>query len=475
MGKNYKINWIINFTKNIKYPNRIALIDDENKKYTYQELRNRIDAISHLLIKKNIKINDRVAICGSNSYEFVCCYFAIAKIGAVSVLINPELPKKQIEFILKDSESVFLITDKFTESTINLIRFHELPHVTEKKIDIIHRDENDPATILYTSGSTGRSKGVIQANRTHNWTVETRSNYSNHDGIVIIAAPCTHMNGLINLETTLCIGGTVILLKKFQEKTFAEAIEKYKVTFISALPSMLAMLFKNPKICENKNFSYVMHVWTSSSKMNQSIVEKIKIYFPNALITNGYGSTESTGLTFWKNNEIDDDICHGYLYNHTELKARIINGILEIKSPAQALGYTQDRFPRTEDGYYITNDKFFIDENECYWYLGRADDTIICGGHKIIPHDIEKILESHKLIKTAIVIGIEDNIKGEKPYAFVTVNNHITENELIKHVNSFLPYSHCPRNVWIIDNFPVDRIGKIDKKKLKEIAKDLLK
>jgi acyl-coenzyme A synthetase/AMP-(fatty) acid ligase len=98
----------------------------------------------------------------------------------------------------------------------------------------------------------------------------------------------------------------------------------------------------------------------------------------------------------------------------------------------------------------------------------------INGGNNIYPRQIESVLELHQYVKQAAVIGIEDEIKGMKPYAFVTISNHVNEEELKNYLLNILPPSHCPKKIWIREVIPLTLINKIDKIKLKEIANDLL-
>jgi acyl-CoA synthetase (AMP-forming)/AMP-acid ligase II len=111
---------------------------------------------------------------------------------------------------------------------------------------------------------------------------------------------------------------------------------------------------------------------------------------------------------------------------------------------------------------------FKIDEYGFYYFLGRADDMFVSGGNNIYPRQVESILEDHPLVKTAVVVGIEDNIKGAKPYAFI--QGDVTEVLLTEYIKTKLPPSHWPRRIWNLDSIPLNSVNKVDKQKLREVA-----
>ncbi len=122
----------------------------------------------------------------------------------------------------------------------------------------------------------------------------------------------------------------------------------------------------------------------------------------------------------------------------------------------------------TEDGYYRTGDVFRRDENGFFFFVGRADDMFVCGGENIYPGEVEKILERHPGIHQAAVVPVADELKGQKPIAFVVKTANATLDE--KDVKEFAlanaaAYQH-PRRVIFIDEMPLAGTNKIDKRAL---------
>jgi acyl-coenzyme A synthetase/AMP-(fatty) acid ligase len=129
----------------------------------------------------------------------------------------------------------------------------------------------------------------------------------------------------------------------------------------------------------------------------------------------------------------------------------------------------------TQDGFFITNDLFKVDQDGYYYFLGRADDIFKCGGNKVNPEEVEEILESHPAVATSAVIGLDDEIKGKKPYAFVVLEKGktATQEELINYsLNNGPAYQH-PRQIWFLDELPLAGTNKVNKRYLEELATQL--
>jgi acyl-coenzyme A synthetase/AMP-(fatty) acid ligase len=130
----------------------------------------------------------------------------------------------------------------------------------------------------------------------------------------------------------------------------------------------------------------------------------------------------------------------------------------------------------TPDGYYITGDIFTVNKYGFYFYQGRSDDMFKSGGEKIYPSEIESVIERHPAISISTVVGVKDDIKGHKPYAFVQLKpgHNITAREIKEFVIKNVATYQIPRQVWILDELPKTNIGKIDRHQLTKKAQELL-
>jgi acyl-CoA synthetase (AMP-forming)/AMP-acid ligase II len=437
---------------------KIAIIC-EDLKITYRSLDILANSVAYSLLKKGIKKGDRVAIISLNSIDYIIMYLGILKLGAVVVPINIKLPQSQIDYILKDSDCKLVLKE---------IEDLEIPVGIEFAFDT-PTEENDPAAILYTSGSTAYPKKVVTSHN-RKWEIleKCKNNYADKN-IVLLTSPLYHGHSLTVMSVVLAGHSTLVLLPQFDSKKFIKTIEKYKINSFSVVPTMLSLILNEKHLIENTDLNSVTNISLHGSLFKENLIDDIKKVFNNAEIKNRYGSTEAGSCLFNK---------HPYLptpknsvgYPHASIECRIVDGILQIKSPSMIIENNND-IKFTEDGFYITNDLFTIDEQGFYYCKGRADDMFINGGNNIHPRQIELILETHPFIKEAAVIGLEDDIKGMKPYAFVIVSKNVTEEQIKEHILKQLPPNHCPKRIWTLKEFPLLSINKIDKIKLKEIAK----
>jgi acyl-CoA synthetase (AMP-forming)/AMP-acid ligase II len=263
-----------------------------------------------------------------------------------------------------------------------------------------------------------------------------------------------------------------VLLPFFEVNSFVDSIEKHSVNVITSVPSMITAtvnLLKNTK----KNMSSIRQIVMASAPVSKKLYQEVKETFPRANIKIAYGITEVGPGIFGKHPTLaTPDMSVGYPIPGVEY--RLTNSILEIKSPSMLDSYTNFASKLTNDGYFVTGDIFSIDENGFYFFQGRADDMFVSGGHNIYPSKIEEILQSNDYVDSAVVIGLPDDIKGHKPYAFVKLKSKNTILFVKQHAHENLPIYEVPRQFFEIESWPLSPIGKIDKKALISLAEKLL-
>ena len=175
-------------------------------------------------------------------------------------------------------------------------------------------------------------------------------------------------------------------------------------------------------------------------------------------------------------------------YPHPEVQVRLVDddnraaeqGVLEMKWPSVMNGYHNRPdlpSPITADGFYVTGDVFRRDENGFHYFVGRTDDMFVSGGENIYPADVERMLERHPDIAQACVVPIEDDIKGQKPVAFVirSRTRQPTENEVKQFALANAPAYQHPRFVWFVDELPLSSTNKVDRGALIRVAEERVK
>ncbi len=339
----------------------------------------------------------------------------------------------------------------------------------------------EPAMFLYTSGSTGRPKGVELSHYSHIWAMAIRPRFPGPAGqSSLVAAPLYHMNGLSTSQATFWQGDSIVLLPQFTSRSYIEAASRYKVRFLTSVPTMIAMMLREKELLAATDLSSVESVRMASAPLTQSLIDQVRAAFPKAHIANYYGTTEGGPLVFGAHPQglKQPELSTGYPLSIVQMrlvrdgKEVADEGVLEVKCPAMMTRYhglpEATAKALTADGYYRTGDVFRCDEHGFFFFVGRADDMFVCGGENIYPGEIEKMLERHPGIHQAAVIPMDDELKGQKPIAFVVRSANATLDE--SDVKEFAlanaaAYQH-PRRVIFVEEMPLAGTNKIDKRAL---------
>ncbi|MBM3650972.1 MAG: acyl--CoA ligase, partial [Alphaproteobacteria bacterium] len=343
----------------------------------------------------------------------------------------------------------------------------------------------EPALFLYTSGSTGRPKGVVLSHHSHLWAMAARQRWPGEPGQrSLVAAPLYHMNGLASSQATFSHGDAIVLLPQFTTKGYIEAAGRYRVNFLTSVPTMIAMMLREPELLAATDLSSVSVVRMGSAPVTQALIDQVRGVFPKALIANAYGTTEAGPVVFGPHPKgiKQPELSTGYPHPAVQLRlvrdGRLIEGddpeggVLEMKCGALMTHY--HKLPEatakamTPDGYYRTGDVFRRDGNGFFFFVGRADDMFVCGGENIYPGEVEKMLERHPGIHQAAVLPVPDELKGHKPIAFVVrANGAALDEQAVKsYALANAPAYQHPRQVFFIDEMPLAGTNKIDKRAL---------
>ena len=195
---------------------------------------------------------------------------------------------------------------------------------------------------LYTSGSTGTPKGVVLSHQSHIWVVETRlaSGLDRHR--YLIAAPLYHMNALALIQLACAAHATNVLLPQFTAPGYIEAIGRYRTTWLTAVPPMIAMMLREKDLLTRTDLSSVAFIRMGSAPVSASLMEAIHHALPQAAVTNAYGTTEAGPVVFGPHPQGLQQPEMSVGYPHPKVSLRLVDGnnrdaqqgVLEMKCPA---------------------------------------------------------------------------------------------------------------------------------------------
>jgi acyl-CoA synthetase (AMP-forming)/AMP-acid ligase II len=463
--------------------------------YSYAELDAMIMGVARSLAKRRLKRGDRIAILSANRTEYLAAYFAIMRAGFVAVPVNYRFPRKTIHFILEDAGARLVFCDLANRDSCppelpRIVIGGDHPESFEACIDpgpfeTLVPAPDEPAMFLYTSGSTGTPKGVVLSHGSHIWVVETRLSPGLDRHRYLIAAPLYHMNALALAKLACAAHATIVLLPRFEARAYIDAISRYHPTWLTAVPPMIAMMLRETDALAAADLSSVEFIRMGSAPVSTSLMEATHRAFPKAAVTNAYGTTEAGMIVFGPHPKGLPQPEASVGYPHPKVQLRLVDGtnrdaeqgVLEMKSPAIMNGYHNRPnvpSPITPDGFYVTGDVFRRDADGFYYFIGRTDDMFVSGGENIYPADVERMLERHPDVAQAVVVPVDDDIKGQKPVAFVIpkAGRHPNEAEVKRFaLANAAAYQH-PRFVWVVDELPLASTNKVDRAALRRMAQE---
>ncbi|MEX2035128.1 MAG: class I adenylate-forming enzyme family protein [Xanthobacteraceae bacterium] len=478
---------------------KLAIIDlggeEVPYEYTYAELDAMTMGVARALAKRGFARGERIAILSANRAEYLAAYSGIMRAGLVAVPVNYRFPRKTVHFIIQDAGAKLLFCDKASRENCP----DHLPNVCFGEVsregfdrfldpgvfETVIPKSDEPAMFLYTSGSTGVPKGVVLSHRSHIWVVETRLTPELEQHRFLIAAPLYHMNALALAKLASAAHATVVLLPRFEARAYIEAIGHYRPTWLTAVPPMIAMMLRETEALKQADLTSVEFIRMGSAPVSQSLMQAIHRALPKAKVTNAYGTTEAGPVVFGPHPEGLPQPENSVGYPHPKVQLRLVDGdnrdadqgVLEMKCPAVMLGYHNRPdvpSPIEPDGFYVTGDVFRRDNDGFYYFVGRSDDMFVSGGENIYPADVERMLERNPDVAQAVVVPVDDDIKGTKPVAFVIAKagRKPSEDDIKNYALANAPAYQHPRFVWFVDELPLATTNKVDRGALRKLAQE---
>ena len=480
-------------------PAIIDLLDwDHPRLYTHREIDELANGVARGLLKRGLARGDAVAILSANRAEFVVAFLGIARAGMVAVPVNYKFPRTTIEYVLGDASVRHVMCDTVRRASVpadmpvtnfdaddesGFAALHD-----RGALDPVRPAPHETAMVLYTSGSTGRPKGVPLTHDGHLWALRarTRRGWPFTSQRLLVAAPLYHMNGLCTTLFVVAAGASEVLMPEFDARRFVQAIERFRCTWLTGVPPMYAMCLREKDLLAQTDVSAVATIRLGSAPLSLKLWNELRSAFPGATLMNSYGTTEAGPVVCAaRPDQPTPELSVGWPVEDVEL--RLVDehgrdadqGVLWQRTPALMRGYLnlpdKTREVLTADGWYVSGDVFRRDAQGAYFFVGRSDDMFVCGGENIFPAEVERLLEQHPQIAQACVVPVPDEIKGEKPFAFVVrkPGSQLSEDEIKRYALDNAPAYQHPRQICLLDELPLAGPNKIDRKALSSRAREL--
>jgi len=498
-------------------PDKTALVHEEVR-VTYKQINTKANRLAHWLINLGVSKGDRIVIVLENSLEYVVSYYGVLKSGAVAVPLSSDLKPDGLMPLLEELKPEVIISSsrferllKATDLTpykINALllkspkqKWSSYPFPVFSWEDIICNDvtanskirinESNLASIIYTSGSTGMPKGVMLSHKNIVSNTNSICRYLDltDKDIQMAVLPFFYVMGKSLLNTHFAVGGTVVINNKFAfPATVIKQMVDEKVTGFSGVPSTYAyLLHRSPLKNHRDKLVSLRYCSQAGGHMSGQIKEELRKILPaHTQIYIMYGATEASArLTYLRPEQFADRIGSiGKPVSSVALK--VINesgkelpagqtGELVASGPNIMQGYWKDEKATSvvldKNGYH-TGDLGYYDKEGYFFVNGRKDNLLKVGGHRINPQEIEDALMTTELVIETTVIGVPDELLGNKLIALaVPINGASSKNKIMKLCADILPKYKLPSTIKLVRSLPKNTNGKIDRTKCLEIVR----
>jgi len=503
-------------TTGTSYPDRVAWIWESEpgseRRRTYGESLQRTDALAHALVALGVDRGDRIALFMQNRPEAIESLFAVLKLGAAAVPLNPRFTAEEIDYHIGDAGARILIVGDEVADVVAKVRdrletvehvvcvgagspedgvtdFEALvgPHLGHQ-FPAVDVDDDELAWLAYTSGTTGRAKGAML---THGNLIACAlgaladTMRLEVEGVALHAASLTHGSGYNALAYTMK-GCTQVLLQPsgFDVERFLEFVPRYNVNALFMVPTMIKMVVDHPEAAA-ADLSTLRWVMYGGAPM---YVEDLKraLDLMGPVFVQIYGQTESpmTGTMLRPQEHVVDGPFPERLGScgrpRSGMGVRIVDeadrpvaagdtGEICLRGATVMKGYWNRPDATAESlrgGWLHTGDIGTVDDYGYVYILDRTRDMVISGGLNIYPREVEEVLLTHPAVSEVCVFGVPDDKWGEalKAHVVLAPGRSATADEVIAFAGRHLAGYKKPKTVDFVGELPKTTYGKLDKK-----------
>ena len=471
---------------------------DDGSQISYDVFLRMASRFANTIKSAGLTAGDRLAVQVAKSTESLAIYAACMQSGVIFLPLNTAYTPAEVEYFISDSGARMLIAgdvealQPFVVAYDVILHhmaadgsgsFTELAAEASDQFATVPREGNDLAALLYTSGTTGRSKGAMltQNNLLSNAETLVEAWRFTERDVLLHALPIFHTHGLFVATNTIVLAGaSMIFLPKFDVDSVFALLPR--ATTMMGVPTFYTRLLGDERLTADSTAHIRLFVSGSapllaethvqfSERTGQQILERYGMTETNMNTTNPYDGPRRAGTVGIPLAEVELKI------TDPETGATLENGTIgqiEVRGPNVFVGYwnmpEKTREELREDGFFITGDLGFIDDQGYVQIVGRNKDLIIAGGYNIYPKEIELILDCQPGVFESAVIGVPNADFGEAVVGILVPDDSglLDLEKITVSMAASLAKFKQPRKLIVVDALPRNAMGKVQKNILRD-------
>ncbi|WP_433802256.1 fatty acyl-CoA synthetase [Actinomycetospora sp. CA-084318] len=485
-----------------KVPAKTAIVHRDTRR-TFAELDADANRVANALIARGVARDDRVAIFSHNSYAFVVAYFALARIGAISVPVNFNFTAHEVRYVLEDSGARAVIVEDALVDTLGAAqvaiaigivigrragwtsfdRLLEHDDASEPDVEV---GDDDPVQLLYTSGTTSAPKGAIMTNRNliAQYLSDIVDGEYHRDDVELHALPLYHCAALHDFLTPdVYLGATSIVVDSPDPDTILSTVAAEGITKMFCPPTVWIRLLRSPAF-DRHDLSSLRKGYYGAAIMPVPVLQELSERLPGIRLFNYYGQTElaPNATVLFPEEQITKAGTAGRASLNVETRLHDdddrpvpVGQVGEIvhRTPHAMRGYWGKPEATAEvfrNGWFHSGDLGVMDAEGYLTIVDRKKDLIITGGENVASREVEDAIYSHPAVSEVAVFGVSHPEWIEAVAAAVVLREGAEADPaaIVAHARERLAGFKAPKYVVLVDELPKNPSGKILKRELRD-------
>ena len=487
-----------------RHPAKTAIVFGDLRQ-SYADLDLMVNRTANALAARGVRKGDRFAVFSHNNHAFVVAYFALARLGAISVPVNFMLGAEEVAYILEHSGATGILAE---DALLPVAREAVSERVTVRGVigagqegwepftawsshddgsePAVEIADDDPIQIMYTSGTESRPKGAVLSSKSliSQYVTCMVDGEMSHDDVEVHALPLYHCAQLhCFLTPGIYLGATNIVLPGASPAAILATIEGERATKLFCPPTVWISLLRHPDF-DRRDLSSLRKGYYGASIMPVEVLKEIAARLPDVRLFNFYGQTEMAPVATILRPEEQLTRLGSAGKPALNVETRIVDdadrpvppgtvGEIVHRSPHAMLGYWNDPDKTAEafrGGWFHSGDLGVMDADGYLSVVDRKKDMIKTGGENVASREVEEAIYQHPAVAEAAVFGVPDEKWIEAVTAAVVLRQgaELTAGELIGFLRGRLAPFKTPKRVMFVDALPKNASGKVLKRELRE-------